>query len=118
MSSVWIILLGLLICERSTFGALPSAESTHYRLRSTNLPELKTTPVARQTSRRIVPISISQKIALRTGKYRSGEAFNNSISTSDTADYNIWQALKTDGKANFYILFFTIYISYLVYVLF
>ncbi|XP_033158925.1 uncharacterized protein LOC117140235 [Drosophila mauritiana] len=110
MSLVWIILLGLLICERSTFGALPSAESTHYRLRSRNLPE--------QTSRRIVPIPTSHKIALRTEKNRRGEAFNNSISTSDTADYNIWHALKADGKANFYILFFAIYISYLVYVLF
>ncbi|XP_043649784.1 uncharacterized protein LOC122617836 [Drosophila teissieri] len=116
MSVLWVILLGLLACERNTFGALP-AKSTHYRLRSTNLPELKTTGVARQKSQRVAPITNSHKTAL-TEKNRLGEPFNDSISTSDRIEYNIWHALRADGKENLYILFFAIYISYLVYVLF
>ncbi|XP_026833136.1 uncharacterized protein LOC113563919 [Drosophila erecta] len=116
MSLVWVVLLGLLICERNAFGAIP-AKSTDYRLRSTNLPGLKTTGVARQTSRRIVRITNSHNTAL-TEKYRLGAAFNNSISTSDRIEYNIWHALKADGKTNLCILFFTIYICYLVHVLF
>ncbi|XP_039488080.1 uncharacterized protein LOC120449585 [Drosophila santomea] len=117
MSLVWVILLGLLACERNTFGALPGAKSTHCRLRSTSLPELKTTAVGRQSSQRLVPITNSHKTAI-TEKNRLGEPFNNSISTTDRIKYNIWHALRADGKENLYILFFAIYISYLVYVLF
>ncbi|XP_070071425.1 uncharacterized protein [Drosophila takahashii] len=117
MSLAWIILLGLLISERNTSGALVTT-SPHHRLRGTHLPAIKVHDVAQRTSRRIVRITGSEKASTRPPKIQHVEAFNDSVSTSNRSEYNMWQVLRVDGKTNLYILFFTIYISYLVYVLF
>ncbi|XP_016926893.4 uncharacterized protein [Drosophila suzukii] len=118
MSLAWIILIGLLIPERNTTGGALANASPYIRLRRTHLPAIKVRHVAHRTSRRIVRITSSDQTALGSQKIQHVGAFNDSISTSDRWEYNMWQVLRVDGKTNLYILFFTIYVSYLVYVLF
>ncbi|XP_017084250.1 uncharacterized protein LOC108116743 [Drosophila eugracilis] len=117
MSLAWIILLGLLISERGTFVSLATT-SPPYRLRSTHLPAIKSPGVEHRTTQRVLQITRPRKVALKTDRTQNVEDFNETISKSEWTEYNVWQVLKADGKTNLYILFFTIYISYLVYVLF
>ncbi|XP_016959317.1 uncharacterized protein LOC108030776 [Drosophila biarmipes] len=118
MSLAWIFLIGFLISvSNPTGGALPNAPP-HFRLRRTNLPASKLPHLVHRTSRRIVRIASLYETTLGPQQIHHVGAFNESISTSDRSEYNMWKVLRVDGKNNFYILFFTIYVSYLVYVLF
>ncbi|XP_017133294.1 uncharacterized protein LOC108149901 [Drosophila elegans] len=117
MSLTWIILLGLLILEKSTFGVLATA-SPHYRVRSVVHPKIKSTNVGHRRIRRTGRETKSVGAVPSLKKVQHDGTLNTSISTSDQAQYNVWQVLKADGRANLCVLFFTIYISYLVYVLF
>ncbi|XP_016975920.1 uncharacterized protein LOC108042241 [Drosophila rhopaloa] len=117
MSLAWFMLVGLLIVERNTFGALATA-SPHYGLRSALHKTIKASDVEHRRSRRIMRITGLDKGGLSPKKVQHVDTLNTTISTPERKQYNMWQVLKADGQANFYVLFFTIYISYLVYVLF
>ncbi|XP_017042189.1 uncharacterized protein LOC108088752 [Drosophila ficusphila] len=113
MSLAWIVLLALLILERNGGGALTTG-SLHYGPRGSR----HSSDFAQRRSRRIVRITRTERAVMRPQKTEHAKFVNNSISTSGRTEYNMWQVLRADGRANLYLLFFTIYISYLVYVLF
>ncbi|KAI8037715.1 uncharacterized protein LOC128259746 [Drosophila gunungcola] len=114
MSLAWIMLLGLLNLEKNAFGVLATA-SPHYRVRSAFHPTIK---VGHRRTRRTVRETRSDGAVPSLKNVQHDGALNTSISTSDRVQYNVWQVLKADGRANLCVLFFTIYISYLVYVVF
>ncbi|KAH8258727.1 hypothetical protein KR038_004764 [Drosophila bunnanda] len=113
MSIVWLFLLYLMIS--SALGAT----STTSNFRRVHLPLVKASALSQGTSRRIVRISNGSPDGVAVDRKISYiESVNSSIPDPHWRKYNLWQALTADGKTNFFILFFTVYISYLIYVLF
>ncbi|XP_020816324.1 uncharacterized protein LOC110190288 [Drosophila serrata] len=113
MSIVWLILLSLMISP-----AL-AATSTASHFRRAHLLPRKSSALAQGTSRRIVQISNEPPNGVAVERKMSYiESVNSSIPDPHWRNYNFWQAFIADGKTNFCILFFAVYISYLIYVLF
>ncbi|KAH8379807.1 hypothetical protein KR009_007348 [Drosophila setifemur] len=114
MSLAWLLLLGLLYLESTFHGCVPAA---YHQSKAPSHPHQ--TVISRRRSGRIVRIMDEpQKANVPPRKIQSETIVNDSISSTDWREYNMWQALRADGQVNMYLLFFTIYISYLVYVLF
>nr|XP_017019418.1 uncharacterized protein LOC108072689 [Drosophila kikkawai] len=108
MSLVWLFLLDLMLL--SALGGASSASE---------LPPMKAPAFAQVTSRRIVHISKGPSDGVAVDrKIKFIESLNSSIPDPHWRKYNMWQALRADGRTNFCILFFAVYISYLIYVLF
>ncbi|KAH8246320.1 hypothetical protein KR032_000987 [Drosophila birchii] len=113
MSLVWLFLLDLAISSALTV----TSPASHFR--RAHLPPIKTRAFAQGTSRSIVHINKGPPDGVAVDRKISYiESLNSSIPDPHWRKYNMWQTLRADGKTNFCILFFTVYISYLIYVLF
>ncbi|KAH8286048.1 hypothetical protein KR054_001863 [Drosophila jambulina] len=111
MSLVWLFLLDLMLSS-----ALVTSPALHFR--RAHLPPMKVPAFSRGTTRSIVRISKEPPDGVAVDRKISYiESLNSSI-PDPRWKYNFWQALSADGRTNFCLLFFIVYISYLIYVLF